>query len=269
MVLWGGFKMLFDSVSKIWIITPVIGQNLKRVVLTIDQNEQHSRVSASQIDLSSMKKTLILGAALTLALPSLIGAELEVALTPYTGNGDISAKVTLNDTVVPGGIRMTIDIVDAPPTGDLRGFFFSVDPFIADLALSGGPEISNFTAADDGVINIAGMNLNPSPRPGGVGFDYGFEIGTNGIGGGDDFQTVTVDLTSVSNGPLSLDIFTDFGLRITSIGDTINGDREDSSKLYGTPEGTPPIPEPSEYAFAFLVMLGGFVVWRRRTAAAV
>ena len=90
--------------------------------------------------------------------------------------------------------------------------------------------------------------------------DLGIEIGSPGLGHGDDYQSVTFTLSHAS---LDLDVSLfqgqSFGVRATSVGD-VDGSREGSSKLIGV------VPEPSTALLALLGLSGLASIGRPRRA---
>ncbi|WP_417208185.1 hypothetical protein [Antarctobacter sp.] len=156
------------------------------------------------------------------------GLEVTVTLTELA-NGEMQVDVEM-----PDGSDATI--------GDLRGVFFNMndESKLDDLMVSGADVSSSQFAANDVSnlghgANIKGDILNTYGE-----FDGGVEIGSQGIGS-DDIQSTSFVLSHPDG--LSLDDFEGqaFALRLTSVGTEEDG-REDSLKLVGTCEPTPPPP---------------------------
>ena len=93
-------------------------------------------------------------------------------------------------------------------------------------------------------LNGGGQN---SPIQAGS-FNVGLEIGTPGIGQGDDFPTAVILFNYAALGLTPADLGP-FGARVTSVG-TVDS-RSGSSKLYdgvpGVPDVETPVPEPSTW----------------------
>jgi hypothetical protein len=175
-------------------------------------------------------------------------AALSFTIDEFTGS-DARVKFTLDDEAAGAGkIQFKVDYI---PTGsntiaDLRGVFFNIanDSLLSGLKVIG----ANITASKfgpAGTIDQVGSNSN-NVNGGNYKFDAGLEIGRQGIGGGDDFQSTTFTLYHTSQA-LSLAQFSgqNFGARLMSVGSGNN--RNGSSKLAGqAPYYTPPPPPPAK-----------------------
>lgn len=169
-----------------------------------------------------------------------------VTLSNFTGD---DAEVLLEITG-DGTSNITFDAqVVNPGFADLRGIFFDFlnSPLPGDLTVT-GTDVTSFLFVKNGVDDLGGgANIKPEGP-----FDAGVEIGTQGIGN-DDFYSTQFTVSSIGGNILELG--TNFGARLTSVGDN----REGSSKLAGIydgpvdPPGVAPIPEPSTI---FLMGLG-------------
>ena len=173
-----------------------------------------------------------------------------------TGNADAQVKITLDDEIDPGNIKITAEVVS--PMADLRGLFFHVgDESLVDGLSADGDDVNNTDFDVNDVFSVgAGNNIrgggdaNPGP------FDAGIEIGTSGISNDDiastmltlSHDTQDLDLSFLLNQPIAV--------RLMSVG-TDAGGRGGSSKIFGTitPDPGPPIPEPTA-AFLWLAGLG-------------
>ncbi|AFY49378.1 hypothetical protein Nos7524_3587 [Nostoc sp. PCC 7524] len=176
-------------------------------------------------------------------------ASLSFIIEEFTGS-DARVQITLDDQIAGSGkVQFKVDYL---PTGsntiaDLRGLFFNIldDSLLKDLKVTG----ANITASKfgpAGTIQSVGSSSN-NLNGGGGKFDAGVEIGQQGIGGGDDFQTTTFTLYHTSKA-LTLEQFSqqNFGARLMSVGSQ-NGSRNGSSKLKGqAPYYTPPPPPPKK-----------------------
>ncbi|WAL62324.1 PEP-CTERM sorting domain-containing protein [Thermocoleostomius sinensis] len=169
----------------------------------------------------------------------------------FTG-ANAKVSITLDDKAAgEGNIQFTVKMAaDATTIGDIRGLFFNIsdDSLLSGLRATGSHVTT--TAYGAGKISSVGKaNLNGDG--GNHLFDFGIEIGENGLKGGkDDIQTTTFVLSHTSRA-LDLSLFAqqDFGVRLTSVG-TVGGSRELSSKLVGTSplppiQVNPPSPSPS------------------------
>jgi hypothetical protein len=166
----------------------------------------------------------------------------------FTG-ADAKVSITLDDKAAGDGkIQFTVKMPTGATTiGDIRGLFFNIsdDSLLSGLRATGSHVTT--TASGAGKISSVG-NVNLNGDGGNHVFDFGIEIGENGLKGGkDDIQTTTFVLSHTSR-TLDLSLFAqqDFGVRLTSVG-TAGGRRELSSKLVGT-SPLPPIqvtPSPS------------------------
>src|SRR5215204_1156107 len=129
-----------------------------------------------------------------------------------------------------GVLTVSYDLDDAFD-GDFRGFFFAPTVDVTSLEAA-GVGVTDFSGDPEGVSDLGpGANIN-----GAVGNTlnptFGVEIGTPGIGGGDDFQEGSFVISSTS-GPLTLeDLGSMMGIRLTSVGGA-GGPRNDSLKLLG------------------------------------
>jgi hypothetical protein len=178
---------------------------------------------------------------------------LDYELLPFTGD-PVLVTLTVTDEYFPtgdplfGSIVFDLQVVtngeDYPNTGDLRGFFFNIDPFPATLPdvtwIDYGP-VTNVVFSEDNVTSTGrGNNINP-----GGPFDVGIEIGSSGIGRGDDWQRSIFAVQGEFDIPaLFTESYADpnlyvFAARVTSVGLANPGERNGSSKV------AKPVPEPA------------------------
>jgi len=192
---------------------------------------------------------------LLLGAPIAGASILSSTASSFTGD-PLTVAIQIDDESDPGNLQITLSVEGEGDLGDLRGFFAHVtdESLLPGLSVSGDLVRGSFFDAN-GVINVGrGANLNGggSPCP----CDLGIEIGNPGIGRGDDFQSVMLTLSHVSE-DLTVALFRDqqFGIRVTSVG-SIDGSRGGSSKLVGV------VPEPST-AILMLLGLGGLASIKR------
>jgi hypothetical protein len=151
-------------------------------------------------------------------------------------NGDGTVTFTVTQLVYAGAYL-----------GDLRGLFFDLarENLIGTLSVVGAP--AHFTELQQGndTVKDLGQGANMQGLLGSDGgYDVGIEIGTSGIGK-DDVRSFGFTLSS-SAGALTLADFAevDFGVRITSVGQDIDGNgtidtaRTESAKIGETTDPT-------------------------------
>jgi len=200
-------------------------------------------------------------------------------LLSFTGD-PMEMDLTISDeSLFPGHIEfhLIVDTGSTGNTGDLRGFFFNLDPFLGALDNSHivGGDITDRIISNDSVTSTGGGNtISPAGN-----FDVGIEFGTPGIGT-DDIDEATFYMNNLE-GTLELSNLTNetddmgllFAARFTSVGPE-GSDRSGSSKisLLGVgPENEPPvnpIPEPATLMLFGSGMIGIGVVMRRQRPAA-
>lgn len=188
-------------------------------------------------------------------------------LKSFTGD-PMEMTLTINDTSLGGYLRFDL-AVDASTTGnigDLRGFFFNIDPFAPALAPSDffGTHLTQVLISDDSLASAGSGN---TIVPAGL-FDVGIEFGTPGITP-DDIQSASFYM-STKGGAITLDSLTSeaddmgffFAARFTSVG--IEGsEREGSSKISLLGAGSP-VPEPSTMILLGTGMMGIVGLMRKR-----
>jgi hypothetical protein len=175
-------------------------------------------------------------------------------INEFTGS-DTQVEVILTDGIA-GEVLVDLKVLSDTTgnIGDLVGFFADFDGFTvgeqmtieqilsSPATINGTSESSggNFTlflddsgSTTDGITDVSNnVNLNGE----GVQRTYqlGVQIGTGGLGQGDDYQTVRFKLTGTG---LDISKFSKVGVRLQSVG-TPGSSRDGSSKLEGIP--TPP-----------------------------
>ena len=192
-------------------------------------------------------------------------------ITYYLGNGTTEPiiKVTISETDVPGELKFTIS-QSGPVVGDLRGLFIdSIESLAAGsltvvdavytyasgaqwhLDTAGEVGSLDFRSDEGSIVNLGGgANMSGALGTSGDGYDFGMEIGLEGIGNKgtyDDGTKIADDIRAIEftlqGATLSLDDFlgVDIGVRLTSVG-LEGGSRTGSLKLTGTtPENQAPV----------------------------
>lgn len=131
--------------------------------------------------------------------------------------------------------------------GDLRGFFFDIgdESLIGTLSVSDADELTSFEQRSDAVRSLGhgadmrgllGTGNTVSDPDNNRGYDVGLEIGTGWRGRrGDDVREFHFTLGSPDRA-LTLDDFAnvDFGIRVRSIGEDLNGDGAIDTFRWGT-----------------------------------
>jgi hypothetical protein len=206
-------------------------------------------------------------AAASIAIASSSFSAAQAATTSFTINQFTGAttqvRFTLDDTIDGAGkVQFKVDYLGGTNAlADIRGIFFNIkdDSLLSGLKVSGTDDITTSKFGPAGTIGSVGnANLNGGGGPKNF-FDAGIEIGTQGIGKGDDFQSTTFTLSHLTQA-LTLDQFysQDFGVRLTSV--SSEKSREDSSKLKGISSTKPTqpkkVPEPTTIPALGLFAIG-------------
>jgi Bacterial cadherin-like domain len=159
-----------------------------------------------------------------------------------TGGGNPQVQVTITENA-DGTVTFNVTQLGGVGAylGDLRGFFFDIadESLIGSLTTSSSGPITELQQGNDTVKDLGnGANMQGLLGDSG-GYDVGVEFGTAGIGtGGDDVRNASFTLDSSARN-LTLDDFANvtFGVRITSVGQDIDGNgtidtaRTGSSKI--------------------------------------
>lgn len=174
-----------------------------------------------------------------------------------TGGNNPQVKVTITENG-DGTLSFKIEqlVVAGAYVGDLRGFFFDL-PNAQEGALAGMTATNQVknpdgggtgTVAQTGVTAVVGNdsvmsaggnsnNMN-GLNSGGDGYDFGLEIGSEGIGkNGDDVRAFSFTLDATNNLTLADFANATFGVRVMSVGQDIDGNgsidtaRNGSSKI--------------------------------------
>lgn len=150
--------------------------------------------------------------------------------------GPVLTKVTLEEQP-DGSIKVTVDVLDSTgQIGDLRGFFFETadESLLSQLSITGA-DVGEVKIDANNVTNVGnGVNLNGEVVKNFGAFDVGVEIGTPGASP-DDIRSTMFTISHAGGQKLEADdfSFTDFGIRLTSVGEE-GGSREDSLKIGGS-----------------------------------
>lgn len=208
-------------------------------------------------------------AAASIAIASSSFSAAQAATTSFVINdftgADTQVRFTLDDAIAgTGKVQFKVDYLatGSNTIADIRGIFFNIkdDSLLSGLKVSG----TNITASKfgpAGTIDTVGSSNNNLNGGGGSTnlFDAGVEIGKEGIGKGDDFQSTTFTLSHLTKA-LTLDQFysQDFGVRLMSVGSVTS--RGLSSKLKGISSTKPTlprkVPEPATTAALGLFAVG-------------
>ena len=189
----------------------------------------------------------------TSCLKPVNAASISFTAANFTGD-PLQVRYSLDDTVAGAGkVQFQVEFLTDSQyqnIGDIRGIFFNIkdNSLLSGLQItgvSGGPITTTAYDTAGQLQSVGQANLNGDGNT--QKFEFGVEIGSNGLKGGkDDFQTTTFVL-SHSTAALTLDQFLgqDFGLRATSVG-LLGSSRNGSSKLAGTSTPAPtPTPTPT------------------------
>ena len=162
-----------------------------------------------------------------------------------TSTGGNNPLVQIDITENPDGtltFNVTQLVFAGGYLGDLRGLFFDVadESLIGSLSIMGAPTyLTEFRQGNDTVADLGqGANMQGLLGSDG-GYDVGIEIGTQGIGkNGNDVRSFAFTLDSAARNLTLNDLANvDFGVRITSVGQDIDGNgtidttRNNSSKI--------------------------------------
>lgn len=144
-------------------------------------------------------------------------------------------------TNVTGGVKfvLTVDSTNTGNIADLIAFYaeLKTGSLASTITSVVGTEVTSYVASDDGANGTGPYKINGGSweKPN----DLFVQIGVNGIGGGDDFQTTafTVFSSSITASDFSL-----FGIRAQSVG-PVGGPRGGSSKVLGPADEIVVVPD--------------------------
>lgn len=161
------------------------------------------------------------------------------------GSTAVNFDVMLDD-LGDGRVQVKVDVADGY-FADLRGLFFNIsdDSLLKSLSVDKSlySDVTTFSAA--GGLTSVGGNSNNVKGGDKLSFDFGVEIGSEGIGK-DDIRSTTFVVADASK-KLNVDYFSQqsFGIRMMSVG----ANREGSTKFTASnlpPVVVPPAPKPDE-----------------------
>lgn len=169
-------------------------------------------------------------------------------LDPFTGD-PLNVRVTAQD--LSGSVAIDVEVINAPPVGDLLGVYFDLSDLDFDLDAAW---LNSITGTD---VTARALNTNDvapeaNVNPMGL-FDVGIGIGTPGIGT-DDISAATINVPNITVANL-----VSFAVRANSV--TVGDSRSGSSKLFGIPE--PTTMTMFGIAIVFFLMRGIFEPLRR------
>lgn len=206
-----------------------------------------------------MKKIFSFLANISLITSSIISISVsEASATPISffptlSTGDpINFKITLDDSIGNGKIRITIDNTSSE-VGDISGVYFDItDSLLENLTFDEVSFMGNSNSPfefislidQDGNANNLGNGVNMNGGSGQSIFDVGLKIGKSGgltfRGTPDDYQKIVFDIGH-SLSPVLLSDFENWGIRAKSV--FVDDSRDGSSKLTGSVPINP-VPEP-------------------------
>jgi len=139
---------------------------------------------------------------------------------------DINVAVAVINT--DAGVKITVTVADVR-TGDLRGVFFTVAGDVSKITKISGEHVTSFKIEKGGVDRLSNDVLMKGGGKNANTFDVGVEIGHQGIGQGDDFNSAVFVVAGLTTSDFK---GSNFGVRLTSVTDD-KGGREYSSKVTG------------------------------------
>lgn len=160
-------------------------------------------------------------------------------LNLYQGSTAVNFDIKLDD-LGDGKVQVKVDVANGY-FADLRGLFFNIsdDSVLSSLSINKSLYSDVTTFATGGVTSVGSRNNNVNGG-GSQGFDFGIEIGDEGIGKNKlDIRSTTFVIEDASK-KLNVSYFSQqsFGIRMMSVGTSANN-REGSSKL--TASSLPPV----------------------------
>ena len=160
----------------------------------------------------------------------------------FTIEGDVNVEITITE-LADGTLQFDLKVLnDTGSIGDLNALFFDINELVdpSSLYVDSGEDVTGTAFKEDGVTKVDNFtNMNGEVIKEYDKFDGGVQFGSQGIAE-DDIRETSFILAS-SDGDLTLADFnmSDFGIRLTSVGEE-DGSRDGSLKLGGT------MPEPEQ-----------------------
>jgi hypothetical protein len=126
-----------------------------------------------------------------------------------------SIKVSINLQQVAGGVNVTVTEVDGILDGDIRGVFFHLKDFQKVQNVT-GTNVTSYQVGNNAVYDLGGGATMSGGGSQQHLFDIGVEIGTSGVGKGDDIPSTWFIVKGITLA--DIDFTQEFGVRFTTVG---------------------------------------------------